>query len=380
MQPSNQYLSNLTPLRGIAALWVFVYHFEGVLVHFIPPGSTQLVAKGYLMVDLFFIMSGFIMCHVYQRSFEAGLTARNFKRFIVARFARVYPLHLFVLIILIVWVAWIGVRGFNMIYDPAAIPTNLLLIHSFGIHKVFTWNVPSWSISAEWWAYMVFPFLVFSLYRKTKPVASLLLFFVFISYIALMFWLPRKDPFNPAAIVSHNLDITFDYGFLRGLAGFVTGMLLYKMYDMGLFRKIFQKDWMALLVALTTLFFLHVGINDGFYMILFVLVIYTFACNNEMLYKICNNRLAQYLGKISYSIYLANILILFPYLAGFIKLPGVQYTNAGATTGFLVGVGYCLLNMFILIGLSSLTYYGVEKPCRKYINAKWGKETMPVYA
>ncbi len=380
MQPSNQYLSNLTPLRGIAALWVFVYHFDGVLVHFVPPGSTQLVAKGYLMVDLFFIMSGFIMCHVYQRSFEAGLTARNFKRFIVARFARIYPLHLFVLIILIVCVAGVGVGGFNMIYDPAAIPTNLLLIHSFGIHKVFTWNVPSWSISAEWWAYMVFPFLVFSLYRKTKPVAALLLFFVFISYIALMFWLPRKDPFNPAAIVPHNLDTTFDYGFLRGLAGFVTGMLLYKMYDTGLFRKIFQKDWMALLVVCTTLFCLHVGINDGFYVLLFVLVTYTFACNNEMLYKICNNRLAQYLGKISYSIYLANILILFPYLAGFIKLPGVQYTNTGATAGFLVGVGYCLLNMFILIGLSSLTYYGVEKPCRKYINAKWGKETMPVYA
>ncbi len=380
MQPTHQYLSNLTPLRGIAALWVFVFHFEGVLVHFISPGSTQLIAKGYLMVDLFFIMSGFIMCHVYQKSFEAGPTARNFKRFIVARFARIYPLHLFVLIVLILWVARVGVGDLAMIYDPAAIPTNLLLIHSFGIHKVFTWNVPSWSISAEWWAYMVFPFLVFFLYQKKKLAAAALLLFVIISYIALMFWLPRKDPFDPAAIVPHNLDISFDYGFLRGLAGFVAGMLVYKIYDAGLFRNIFQKDWTALLVILITLFCLHIGINDGFYVILFVLVIYTFACNKENVYKICNNRLAQYLGKISYSIYLNGMLVAFPYFAGFIKLPGVQYTNSGASTSFLVGVGYCLVNLMIVTGLSTITYYGVEKPCRKYINAKWGKETMPVYA
>jgi peptidoglycan/LPS O-acetylase OafA/YrhL len=381
MQPTHQYLSNLTPLRGIAAVWVFVFHFNGVMVNFISPDSTQLLAKGYLMVDLFFIMSGFIMCHVYQKSFELGLTAKNFKRFIVARFARIYPLHLFVLIVLILWIARVGDEGMTMIYDPAAIPTNLLLIHSFGIHKVFTWNVPSWSISAEWWAYILFPFLVFFLYQKKKMAAVLLFLSVIISYLALMFWLPRKDPFDPAAIIPHNLDVTFDYGFLRGFAGFVAGMLLYKIYDAGLSRKIFQKDWMALLVIISTLICLHIGINDGFYMILFALVTYTFACNNGMLHVICNNRLAQYLGKISYSIYLTNMIIAAPYFAGLIKLPGIQYVNGGAATaGFLAGAGYCLINLMILIGVSTLTYYGVEKPCRKFINAKWGKETMPVYA
>jgi peptidoglycan/LPS O-acetylase OafA/YrhL len=382
MQP-HQYLSNLTPLRGIAAVWVFVYHFQGVMIHFILPGSTQLVAKGYLMVDLFFIMSGFIMCHVYRKSFEAGPTAEKFKRFIVARFARIYPLHLFVLIVLIVLILWltrIGAGGFNMIYDPAAIPSNLLLIHSFGIHKVFTWNVPSWSISAEWWAYMVFPFLVFFLYRRKKLAAALLVLFVIISYLALLFWLPRKDPFDPAAIVPRDLNINFDYGFLRGLAGFVAGMLVYKIYDAGLFRNFFQKDRAALLVILCTLFCLHVGINDGFYMILFALVVYIFACNNGQLHAICNNGIAQWLGKISYSIYMNGMILAFPYLSGFIKLPGVQYTNDSGDTSFLVGLAYCLLHLLIMIGISSLTYYGVEKPCRKFINEKWGKETMPVYA
>ena len=380
MQPAHQYLSNLTPLRGIAAIWVFVYHFEGVAIHFISPGSTEVVAKGYLMVDLFFMMSGFIMCHVYQQSFESGLSMKKFKRFIVARFARIYPLHLFVLIVLILLVLMVGAGGFKMVYDPAAIPSNLLLIHSYGIHKVFTWNVPSWSISAEWAAYMAFPLLVFFLYRRKKLAEAVLLLFVIISYLALMYWLPRKDPFDPAAIVPHDLNVSFDYGFLRGLAGFVTGMLLYKIYDSGFLRNIFQKDGTALLVILVVLFFLHIGINDGFYMILFALVVYTFACNNGKFHHIFNNGIMQYLGKISYSIYMNGIFIAFPFLGGYIKLPGVQYTNGPGTAGFLLGAGYCLFFLLIQIGISTLTYYGVEKPCRKFINEKWGKETMPVYA
>jgi peptidoglycan/LPS O-acetylase OafA/YrhL len=380
MQPTNKYLSNLTPLRGIAAIWVVVFHFQGIMLHFIVPGSTQLVAKGYLMVDLFFIMSGFIICHVYQQSFEEGLTSKNFKRFIVARFARIYPLHVFVLILLILWVARVGSGGLSMVFDPVAIPSNLLLVHSFGINKIFTWNVPSWSISAEWWAYMVFPFLVFFMFRKRKLAVGLMFLFAVFSYLALMFWLPRKDPFDPALVVPHDLNISFDYGYLRGLAGFVTGILVYKVYEAGVFRKIFQKDISALLVILCTLFFLHLGINDGFYIILFALVVFSFALNNGKLHTICNNRFAQWLGKISYSIYLTGVLIEFPFLMGFIKLPGVQYSTGPGTVNFWLGAVYCLIDLIVLTGFSSLTYYGIEKPCRKFINAKWGKEAMAVYA
>jgi len=380
LQPTHKYLSNLTPLRGIAAIWVAVFHFQGVMLHFIVPESTQLVAKGYLMVDLFFIMSGFIICHVYQKIFEKGLTSKNFKRFIVARFARIYPLHLFVLILLILWVALVGSGGLSMVFDRAAIPSNLLLVHSFGINKVFTWNVPSWSISAEWWAYMVFPFLVFFMFRKRKLAVGLMFLFAVFSYLILMFWLPRKDPFDPALVVPHDLNISFDFGYLRGLAGFVSGMLVYKAYESGVFRKIFQKDISALLILLCTLFCLHLGVNDGFTVILFALVVFSFALNNRKLHIICNNQFAQWLGKISYSIYLNNMIIGFPFLMGFIKLPFVHYSNGPGTINFWLGAVYCLIDLIVLTGLSSLTYYGIEKPCRKFINAKWGKEAMPVYA
>jgi peptidoglycan/LPS O-acetylase OafA/YrhL len=375
MQPTHKYLSNLTPLRGIAAIWVIFFHFHQVFLQYDLPAHTQMIAKGYVMVDLFFILSGFIISHVYQQSFQTGLSAQSFRRFIVARFGRVYPLHLFTLIFLIALIPLMG--GWNMIDSPSAIATNLLLIHSFGIHKVFTWNVPSWSISAEWWAYMVFPFLAIFISRRKGLAIGILAIFAILAYIAMMYWLPRHDPFDPKVVVPHNLDISFDYGYLRGLAGFISGMLLYKLYEAGLFRKIFQKDIMAVCVIGCTLVCLHFGLNDGVYIILFAAVIYVFACNEGKLHSFCNNRIAQYLGKISYSIYMIQ---LFPSFLIQFKLPGVTYGDRSNTAGFWTGFSYNLIYVLIVIGIASLTYYGIEKPCRKYINAKWGKETMPVYA
>jgi peptidoglycan/LPS O-acetylase OafA/YrhL len=378
MQPaSHKYLSNLTPLRGIAALWVVVFHFSEIVAKFVPVNYSLLLTKGYLMVDLFFILSGFIITHVYRRKFQAGLSSKNFREFIVARFARVYPLHFFTLMILVLLVSMGG--GWNIVQDPKAIATNLLLIHSFGIHKIFTWNVPSWSISAEWWAYMLFPAMVIFMYRKKRLAIGLLGVFVVLAYLAIMFWIPRVNIFDPSAPPRQNLDVTFDYGFLRGLAGFISGMLLYRFYEEGLLRKLFQKDISAIVIILLTILSMHFGWNDGFTVILFVAVVFAFALNDEKLHALCNMRLPQYLGKISYSIYLMQLFAVLPVFMG-LKLPGLIYKDQSATAGFWVGAGYCLIYMFIVIGLASLTYYTIEKPCRKLINRKWGKETMPVYA
>jgi|SRR5579863_991076 len=377
MQPTHKYLSNLTPLRGIAALWVVVFHFSEIVAKFVSTKYSLLLTKGYLMVDLFFILSGFIMMHVYGKKFQSGLSVKNFREFIVARFARVYPLHFFTLMILILLAASSG--GWNIVQDPKAISTNLLLLHSFGIHKIFTWNVPSWSISAEWWAYLVFPLIVLFIYRKKGMAIAILGFFVILTYLAIMFWIPRVNIFDPAAPPHRNLDVTFDYGFLRGLAGFILGLLLYRLYEEGPLRKFFQTDMAAAISILLAILSMHFGWNDGFTIIFFAAIVFSFALNNGKMHTLCNLRLPQYLGKISYSIYLIQIFPLIPIFAG-LKLPGLVYEGQSATTGFWTGVGYCLIYMIIVTGLASLTYYTIEKPCRKFINRKWGRETMPVYA
>jgi peptidoglycan/LPS O-acetylase OafA/YrhL len=124
---------------------------------------------------------------------------------------------------------------------------------------------------------------------------------------------------------------------------------------------------------------MHFGWNDGFTIIFFAAIVFSFALNNGKLHNLCNMWLPQYLGKISYSIYLIQIFPIIPIFAG-LKLPGIVYAGQSATTGFWTGVGYCLIYMVIVTSLASLTYYTIEKPCRKFINRKWGRETMPVYA
>ena len=100
MKTPTLYLSNLTPLRGIAALLTVIFHvdlFLGGGNVLLKSKDSFLINRMYLMVDFFFVLSGFIMCHVYGKRFMASVSKNEFKHFTIARFARVYPLHLFTL-------------------------------------------------------------------------------------------------------------------------------------------------------------------------------------------------------------------------------------------------------------------------------------------
>ena len=133
MKPVN-YLSNLTPLRGIAALLTVIFHVN-IMVGFalINANSTGILNRMYLMVDFFFILSGFILSYVYGRYFSEGVSKAAFKKFTIARFARVYPLHFVTLVYTIVLFgisAQLGipksiVESQNSIFS---IITNLLLL------------------------------------------------------------------------------------------------------------------------------------------------------------------------------------------------------------------------------------------------------------
>ncbi len=369
-----RYISNLTPLRGIAALLVAVFHFEMAIARFIQPQYTLFFEKSYLMVDLFFVMSGFIMLHVYGNSFREQLSKANFKKFIIARFARIYPLHFFSLTLLIVMVLFLagGHLPSSGVENAAAIPTNFLLLHSFYIHPIFTWNIPSWSISAEWWAYMVFPFAAIFLHRNKLWGVITMLLFILIAYFSITYLLPRKNPMYPSVPVPHNLNTTYDYGWLRGFAGFAAGMLLYLLYQVSAIRNFFSRNIIAFVSILAVAACLHFGIADIITIVAFALLILSFACNYSMVYRICSNAVLQYLGLISYSIYLMQIFLQEPFSRG-LRLPGVTGFGRGRQNiAFASGLGYCIIYLLLLIGISTITYYLLETPCRRYINKRWG--------
>src|SRR5262249_48688850 len=119
-------------------------------------------ARGYLGVDFFFVLSGFIITHVYLANL-AHPTAAATRVFLWHRFVRIYPVHVAVLAGLMVLLAIGRVAGIPLNnpedWSSADLLWNLTLLHAWGFVDHPSWNVPSWSISAEWFAYLLFPLL-----------------------------------------------------------------------------------------------------------------------------------------------------------------------------------------------------------------------------
>ena len=214
-QPAD--LKPLTSLRFFAAVWVVVFHYWP---HLAVAGTPELVAKGYLGVELFFILSGFILCHVYLAGFEDGRF--KYGDFLWARLARVYPMHIATLIG-IGLMAGLAVT-LDMQIDPnilslAALPANLTLTQAWGLAPVAGWNHPSWSISAEWFAYLCFPafaFLAMSVRRWPGVAVAAALALMAVLYAVF----PRIAGFQLTAA-------TYAWGALRIVPCFALGCALF---------------------------------------------------------------------------------------------------------------------------------------------------------
>src|SRR5690349_25057093 len=86
-------IPGLTGLRGIGAVWVLLFHWSWMRY-----GQVPVLDRGYMGVDLFFLLSGFVLTHVYLKTLP--LNVRAYRKFLIVRLARIYPLHLFVLLCL----------------------------------------------------------------------------------------------------------------------------------------------------------------------------------------------------------------------------------------------------------------------------------------
>ena len=358
-------ISNLTPLRGLAAMMVAIYHFDSVCANFVDAKTTMILGKSYLMVDLFFIMSGFIILHVYGGVFATKIAKKDYWQYLGARFARIYPLHVFTLLFTVL-AYYLKNEPPSPINDYAAIPSHLLLLHSMGLQSIFTWNVPSWSISAEWWAYVIFPILSLYIVRYKRSGWIVLSALSLALYLAIMYWLPRVNPFDPTALVPHNLDVTYDYGWLRGIAGFIAGMVVYIGYKSGIFAKFLKSDFAGFIMFLLMLILMHIGANDILIVAAFASVVWTFSMNKGQIYSFLQNKVFQFLGDISYSIYLMHGFIMFFVAVPIITAMGNQYRGPGSVKlAFGNGTWICIIYLIAIIIVSTLSYYFVEKPCRE---------------
>ncbi|MFH5806624.1 acyltransferase family protein, partial [Alienimonas sp. DA493] len=199
-------VDSLTAVRGVAAVWVVLYHFSPDLYVLLPASRAlaPLIDRGHLAVPLFFTLSGYVLAMNYAPAFGGGLSAAGTKTFLLRRLIRIYPLHLATLLGTAAMVA-VGAR-FGATVDPEGYGAvdfllNLALLHAWVPDFRLNWNLPSWSISAEWFAYLLFPLLAAGLWRASAgrrgraavgAVAGLALIETVVFYL---YWRARGLPF-----------------------------------------------------------------------------------------------------------------------------------------------------------------------------------------
>jgi peptidoglycan/LPS O-acetylase OafA/YrhL len=388
---SARYLSNLTPLRGIAALLTVIFHVDIVLSIFggrlLGRADSELISRMYLMVDFFFILSGFIMCHVYAKYFDQSVNGQNFKKFAIARFARVYPLHIFsmflttfFLFLLYQWGAQVTplLDAENSVFS---LVTNMFLLHSMNVHEWFTFTHASWSISVEWWMYMVFPFLVAPFLRLSKPGRLLVVGLCIIGYLVIGFVLvplvtvPDSLSFlRGDGAAAFKLDVSYQFGFFRCLFGFVIGMMVYLAWKDNWAKKLFSSGYTVLILLAGLFTCMHFAVLDVISVLFFPFILLAAAYGNRYMDLILGTKPLQKLGDWSFSIYLIHQPFLYQATA-LMQNPqktGFELSNVSLGTSWLICIGFIVFLLFV----SYLSYRFIELPSRNYINRRWGKEKV----
>ena len=385
---NKNYLPNLTPMRGIAALLTVIYHVDLMIGNgggmLIKQGQSMLLTRMYLMVDFFFILSGFILFYVYGKIFSTGVSKEAFKKFSLARFARVYPLHLFTLcycILLFFISEQLGIPKLPVIQianNSFSIFTNVLLLHSMNLHNWFSWNHASWSISVEWWAYMLFPFLVppiLAMGSKKKVTIAIL---CFLGYLVITFLIipivtvPPQIPFVKVNPNQLSINVAYQYGYIRCLSGFILGMMVYQAYSSQWLNKVLANGYVLIILVLTSFVCMHFNFPDFVTVIPFPFILLCGAYGSIGIDRFFAYKPLQRIGDWSFSIYLVHQPLIFTIgsITSYFNPLDLSKPISGPPpkpemlTGWVVCLGFILVTLLV----SFFTYRFIELPARYQLN------------
>lgn len=346
-QSAQKQLLELTSVRAFAALTVVFFHMYQPNPGEAPSLWRRLIRDGHLGVDFFFILSGFILTHVYISRWRAG--DFKYRPFLWARFARIYPLHLTMIILFLAAYGLAEFMGFDdlggMRWDH--LHWHVLLLHSWGFTETHSWNFPSWSVSAEAFAYLAFP--------------------------AFLFLLPLRRPWLTAAIATTMLltawftlsdrgitltKLMYDFGIVRILFEFCLGIAVYLVYEQMHIGPVLASS----ISGISFLIVLAVAAIQGpeiISVLMFATIILGLGFRSQSPKpSLLRSPALVYLGEISYSTYMVHLLILMAARKIFEKVtPGLEW-------GGLPGV---LMTLTVIYIGSIVFHHGVEVPARWFL-------------
>lgn len=368
------HVLTLDSIRGIAAVTVVIHHvilMPTFLAAF--PNRAWIdcafFRSGGFLVDLFFVLSGIVMSLSYLQTDFGRFSLRDF---MVRRFARVYPLHIVMLLVLLLFrLARIGlglVMAGAVVTAPAAFEVNngysfflnVFLLHSLGLVQYLNWNAPSWSISVEFYTYLVFGLMLLTAQR----FKSLAWFYFGAITLAIGSWLMLT-----MVIATPQLDVQFDWGLLRCFTSFFLGVLTVKAVD-ALPRDISPALQGGIQLAAVVAAVAHVSLTEAYPWASYLAPV-TFAVllgsllafpKAAVVPALLTIRPLLWLGQRSYSIYMVHafVVLLAEYFVRAAGKPAVASLEA-------IHPGLApTLNLLIVLGavlaLSQLTYRWIELP------------------
>lgn len=390
LHDKNAHLVGLTILRAFAAMWVVLFHYRGTLDAWVPGFSVldPIMSVGFLGVDLFFALSGFVIAHRYLEDMGSSLRLVAVRDFLVLRFARLYPVHLFMIVVLAVYVAVTSRTGNDTGYDPATYGTsaliqNLTLTHAW-FNQSLTWNGQSWSISAEWLAYLVFPLLALVLIRvdRSKRAVGMALGIVIVVYLPLVLVGARVVALPDIG------DGPFGYSVVRIGAGFIGGAAAFIMLRRWVRARELSESKQALMLVRTSVIVVVLAVlwwvgtgqpavdavgasgnqPDGIAAWLTppLLCLVVAIASLSVPRRLSGRRpIMVTLGLASYSLYMVHTF--FFMVAGGTEGGGVAERLGIDSAPAFIQAAYALAAVFGCVVAAVLMYHWVEEPSRKFL-------------
>ena len=368
----------LDSFRGICACIVAFSHFNANSVFYLSP----LLDRGAPYVDFFFVLSGFIIFANYHDKILSGY---SLKKFMWLRFWRLYPLHFFVLagfVVIDLLQLLLPHNDLAMMApfsapgeSPKDIIAMIFLVHSLNISEYLAFNGPSWSISVEFYAYLLFAIIIVT---ARKYCFLILLCFVFCMPVLLF-------------SLSGELYAKLDYGFLRCVYGFSCGSLtwmFYKKYYINIQTFIENIQISILEFSIICLVAIYIsfwsdGIGSFVAPIIYSLIILVFSFEKGKCSDLLKRRTFLLLGTLSYSIYMTHLFIsgkvfmlpvrIIENKTNFVitvENDGVPLYGTNIFYGTLIEIFYILVVIF----LSFVSYKLIEEPFRNWSRRFINKE------
>lgn len=356
--PSKRFVV-LDSFRGLSAICVVFFHMNilDTLTTF------SFFRNSHIFVEFFFILSGFVLANGY--GFRSEI---NFLNFILSRIFRLFPLHIFMLGIFVFFEVckFIAFQNYGFEFNTAPftdsyavsqIIPNLLLVQAwFPFFDATTFNYPSWSISVEFFLYLTFFLtLFFSEFSKL---------FIWLLFTILMFYLLSANFF----MLTDELQRGMAFFFLGTIINFLQQKI--NFFTMNKAIAGFLESLVFLLIYL----FVAGDVENNYVLAgsLFSVTILVFSFEAGFISRILTRHFFQFIGVLSYSIYMVHVAVLFVSFSVFMivgKFVGKNFTP------FIDGERYIntsnhilnnVLSVFILVIVILVSYFThrlVEKPC-----------------